>query len=859
MNKAKVILLPIVFLVTLIAGLLYFIIQSPQSNAYYVVNGSGLYSEINYDYLSLDPIISSIKRFKLSHFSGVKEIIISFRVKVESLNGSNTIFQTAPENDGIKLLLKEPHSLILNIRTNLNNRFKTIDLTNNFLLNDWHKILIKIDRFGWVMVKIDQDIILDKKYKFLDYYLTKVLIGGEYQDENIQLMHGQIDDFSLNYKVFKKRKIAKVFEIVAMILLGIFLYLLVLKLKIIKFFSKIYQSKLTLNKQTILKYKRSNFWLAILISNLIVGVYNLLFFNRFFPITDGLWSLTARYILSGKMPYRDFHVYVPPLFPLKIAGFVSLFGYDFIYLRILGIFAMLAMTTLLFLIFVRFVPAYTSAIVTVLVMVVFQSHNILPTYDYTVFGFIYIFLSTVLFYNYLDFQRKRLNFWKFNLFLCGIFVSLLFLTKQNYGGLFIFTFIFLIVLINRKRALWPLVIYLAGLVLPLVIVLVWLIKNQALVPFIQQVFFDALSSKGGMYRVFFAWFFDLFKNNMLVLCGTLLFVFLLYKRKFNLFNTVREDIFGVLVYKMRLLIPVVLFVLCLLAVVFPLFNEGIIRYAPVCYIAEFMFVIVPITMIFVFICLILFLSNYLFKKYSSKTEDLLVFFIISLVVILCGATACGGVIFPYSIQLPLGLLFGLFIASKNISSKIRFFFAGVAFLMIINASNMKLNDLYNWFVFRCPSVKESVYSAKKIKYLNGFYMDRESVEVFSKINEIVQKNTSPGDTIFSFPYMPVFYLMNDRYPATFAFLHWYDSTSDNLCHIDALRLRKIPPKVIILWNDKRGKARSFHEALYRGKKESSQREIDKVISDFTCDYGTYELNTILSLRNDTSIEIWSRI
>src|SRR5262249_52748544 len=49
-------------------------------------------------------------------------------------------------------------------------------------------------------------------------------------------------------------------------------------------------------------------WLPLL-------AYNLLFFNRYLPLTEGWFSLYARLIRDGQTPYRDFCLFLPPLYP----------------------------------------------------------------------------------------------------------------------------------------------------------------------------------------------------------------------------------------------------------------------------------------------------------------------------------------------------------------------------------------------------------------------------------------------------------------------------------------------------------------------------------------------------------------
>ena len=64
----------------------------------------------------------------------------------------------------------------------------------------------------------------------------------------------------------------------------------------------------------------------------------LLTFNRTAPITEGWFSTYADMILSGKVPYRDFELVLPPLYTYLVAAVNLVFGNHLIVWRIIGMF-----------------------------------------------------------------------------------------------------------------------------------------------------------------------------------------------------------------------------------------------------------------------------------------------------------------------------------------------------------------------------------------------------------------------------------------------------------------------------------------------------------------------------------------
>lgn len=84
---------------------------------------------------------------------------------------------------------------------------------------------------------------------------------------------------------------------------------------------------------------------------LVIGVvlsYNLKMWNNFFPITEGWFSVYANLILNAKVPYKDFYLLLPPLYPIILALIIKIFGNQIIVLRILGLGVILVISSSMF-------------------------------------------------------------------------------------------------------------------------------------------------------------------------------------------------------------------------------------------------------------------------------------------------------------------------------------------------------------------------------------------------------------------------------------------------------------------------------------------------------------------------------
>ena len=88
--------------------------------------------------------------------------------------------------------------------------------------------------------------------------------------------------------------------------------------------------------------------LSIVIIQVVVLVYNLCFYNKYYPIVEGWYSVYAEHILRGKIPYIDFHFILPPVYPYFLTAVIQVVGHDILSLRLVGILIVLLFSTFLY-------------------------------------------------------------------------------------------------------------------------------------------------------------------------------------------------------------------------------------------------------------------------------------------------------------------------------------------------------------------------------------------------------------------------------------------------------------------------------------------------------------------------------
>ena len=123
-------------------------------------------------------------------------------------------------------------------------------------------------------------------------------------------------------------------------------------------------------------------------------LYQTLYVNSFFPITEGWFSEYAYLIRIGMMPYSDFSLLLPPLYPLQIAAFQSVFGEGLLPLHYLGIVLTGLIGFVLFDILKQLFNGWISAISAAVTMIYYQSGNAFIGYDFTQFLTLYVLLAS---------------------------------------------------------------------------------------------------------------------------------------------------------------------------------------------------------------------------------------------------------------------------------------------------------------------------------------------------------------------------------------------------------------------------------------------------------------------------------
>lgn len=611
-----------------------------------------------------------------------------------------------------------------------------------------------------------------------------------------------------------------------------------------------------------------NLAIGLGISLVIIGVYNALFFNRYLPITEGWFSVYTRYILNGAIPYRDFHFFLPPLYLLILTIFTHIFGPGFFALRVLGIAVTLSITTMLFLLFSRLFPAYIACVVTIVSVIYWQSNVAFIGYNFISFLHLFALLGVYFICKYYDYDDHSLKSGKGRmasafLFCAGLFAALAFLTKQS-DGFFVVIFSFLAVAISAyakeglRKALRSITIYSVGILIPILALFIWLISNSVLLPFWNQVFVGASSSKGGLTAILFNWIPRLFTlQNVGGLIVAILIIIALriycFPQGFALakLGDKKHGTHSLPTSRMLVMFSVIL-ILFMLCILLPFWNIGLSHKL---YENPFLnFIYSHVLLITGFTGSLLLFCVFLVKVIREKKALYFDIFIISTVSLgLLWSVSTSAAIGDMGMILALGLLLGYlsFIPSYFSLSKIASLIL-CAFLILLCASQKYIHP-YNWWGLDQPDIR-TTSTPLDSKYLDGFIVSEQTARIYSEVTSIVETYTKPGDPIYTFPNIPIFYLLTDRYPNTFAIVSWFDVLPDNLAVHDAKRLIESPPKVII-YLDVPESVWQAHEQMFRNGEMSGQRMIKAAIL-YLASSGNYKLEAQFDVPDGYTLSVW---
>jgi hypothetical protein len=450
--------------------------------------------------------------------------------------------------------------------------------------------------------------------------------------------------------------------------------------------------------------------------------------------------------------------------------------------------------------------------------------------------------------------RRQLGY----LFVAGLCAGLAFMTKQTAIMFLFLPVAFLLVVstdrfrdaVRVKRS--SVLAFVAGWATVVLAILLWLAANGALVPFIGQVF-GGVSSKGSLTSIVFGFLTRAFPRRdvawflRLALLGLPLVA--LAKQRTDAPGAPRWlELDGN--YTLLLGIAVAASVIVPYLSV-PLSNSLTKAYA-------FWIRWPLVNGVFYFsIGLVLIYSIRLFTRNPAPEDvQLGLLALFSLAVVFEDGTCSGideGAVMP-GLAVALAVILSRLSGSTYAKALKVAVYAGAVLLVALCVS-FKYVAPYKWWGVGEPDIRTATV-APKAPLLRGLRISPSTEALVRGVTDAIEANSSPSDYIFTFPDIPIFYLLSRRDPPTFAPVHYWDVCPDWCATDDAERLLENPPAVIVNMEFPE-RAQRAHEKMFRNGRPSGQRRMIEAMNELI---QTYNYRLVEDYPNPTGypIQVWAK-
>lgn len=607
------------------------------------------------------------------------------------------------------------------------------------------------------------------------------------------------------------------------------------------------------------------------------------YWNRLIPYSEG-WGINyAELISSGKVPYRDFYFYMPPL-NLLIDWLIWKLSFHYIIIyRLWRCLERFVIGILFYKILKRVTKPEYACIASFLGLVIEAAtvYDLLGDYNQTSNLLVLIMIKLLI--DYIDIFNIDERREKRKLFCCGIVLGLIFLLKQTvflavsvlYFG--ILTYIFIV---NKKRDyIRSVLAVVAGILVPFFLTFLYLWYNDALGAFILQVYLD-MDAKGSIFDILLAFPRTILNYKTIILSFTIaagiVYLEWVKKRKYSekvknflliyvmincisIYGLMYSDAlksFGQIVHRKEAFYIAGIILLCVFLYLCK--EKNIYRRSFACGFIVTLFIISilyvsahgsfssylyfdigafdlleELPCIYTLLSIIL-LFRLLFQYKKGQEKEILVH-----IVILVGGIsisfACGMASGESMVSNRAGIILVPYLAVYTLSIKLygekikKLFAITGMFIICTICMSQKIACAYSWWGWEDGVISFADSYDIEIEDLKGFRVNQNVKDMYEEITHVVEDNTDKDSVIYGFPYVKIFNILTENYQMNnFVPVPFYDVCSDSYAKEDAILLQGNPPDIVI-WCDI-PYCMETHERVFRNGEALGQRDIQNWFS-----------------------------
>ena len=557
---------------------------------------------------------------------------------------------------------------------------------------------------------------------------------------------------------------------------------------------------------------------GVAVAALTLGFF-LLFWNRCSAVRDGNGSiLGAQLTLAGKLPYRDWYTAAPPLHFLKTAAVMRVLGSDLIAVRAFALLERVALALVVYVWLGRFFRVSHAALAALAGIVISAGDLADPLVSYNHEAIFWGVCSGLC----ASVCIGRSIRWPWAAAaLSGLCAGLCFATKQSIGvGITIAVpamgAAYLLRSEGFRSALKLLAPFLAGWAIPVGAVCAWLYGDGILGQAVRSIFLRGPSAKGlgsPLPRILVA---NLSWATVFAVIATLICIAVVSRRgSAPSLGEPRAALF-------RLLAPMGAAIIAGAAISY----SGLIPYTGLAK-ASIDFTLATCGLLASFYGLL-----WVKRKVSEGEAQFWLFagvsFVIAFLLFLSWPA------FEAMVMPGLPFLIALLLDASASRNRYKAVVPIICGVLLLTQTADKLTEPYAFNGWRDAPVRLATETSS-LAEMHGFLLPKDAVRLIDGVTNIIRERSAPGDAIFTYPAMPLFYYLSGRKSPTYSWSHNIDAVPDAVAESDAAILLRTRPAVIVYY-DFPPPFVEWEEALWRGGRPSGQRAIVADIASLAQEY-----------------------
>ncbi len=568
------------------------------------------------------------------------------------------------------------------------------------------------------------------------------------------------------------------------------------------------------------------------VTALVTLFFLLLFWNRFLGIRSGDGGFTGGvFFLKGILPYRDFYCPVPPLFVLRSAAALAIFGKLPIVLRAFGVFERVILSLLLYGWLVRFFRVKDAALAAMVTMVISTGDVADPVSSYNHFTIMLAIASGFAASYALDQGRKKRALLTIGC-LAGVLSLLCLASKQTIGlgvtfAIPVVVGLCLMSLEGVRKAAQFLAGFSAGWLLAAGVLLGWMMHFGILHAFLTQSFIQGPAAKASHPADLLVHTFATLKDLWWAALSAVIVLAIWWRPLRRSESNKKEDttassLKGVLLALILGLGAIAASSLVLLPWDSPAFQvfQPELPAKPTIY----------ASLMGSGLLLFYYSWRFLSRNLSRRQSQFALFASISFAVAFMTSLS-----FPAfeAMTLPgLALILAVFL--NDFEGWRRFAVYAACGIVLFSQTQAKERMPFGFADWIEPSVKDATM-ASSLPELRGFLLPPSTVDFVDSTIRIVREHSTPNDTIFVYPELGFFYGATERRPATFSASHNIDVVPDSFARQEAERLLRARPAVLIYGRLPEPFLRE-EEEHWRNGQRSGQRDLIAAVETLAQEY-----------------------